>query len=707
MKRLRLVLIPLAMICLTRASSGVRAHCTGACSGSLPTFSSGSLVTLYSFAGSPDGASPQAGLIGDAAGNFYGTTVAGGSSHVGTVFKLAPSGETVLHSFSGQDGANPQADLILDAAGNLYGTTLSGGDSNAGTVFRLDPSGKETVLYSFTGGPDGSRPSGSLVRESSGSLYGTTLLGGANGNGTVFELTRDGKEKVLHSFSGGTTDGANPSAGLAVDAAGIFYGTTSGGGTSDCVIGGSASPSGCGTVFKLDPTGVESVLYSFVGKNDGPDGAVPGAGLLRDAHGNLYGTTLQGGTGSGPCYTVEVRPGQPPANIYCGTVFKLDSAGSETVLHWFTGGSDGASPHAHLVSDAAGSLYGTTFYGGTGHCVVTGGFSQPVEVGCGTVFEVDSSGTETVLYDFTGARDGQFPQAGLVLDKSGNLYGTTTEGGSSNEGTIFKFTPATTRASSTLSVTLAGNGSGTVTSDPAGLDCGTACSASFSDGTTVTLTATAAMGSTFSDWSGACTGAGTCAVTVSGPQSVTATFDAAVPSDFSLTPTFTDLTIEPGARGTDTITVTPLNGPFAEPIQLSCSVSGTTPAPSCSLSPASVTPGAESAISVLSISVPNSALQLVRSTGRDRRVFIGAVSLSLCLVAFSCAGLLWQEASRWKLLSGLIFGLFCVAMLSVAGCSGSPRSNPNHPASRLYTVTVRGVVSGGVQHSTQITVNVP
>jgi uncharacterized repeat protein (TIGR03803 family) len=310
---------------------------------------------LHSFTGKTDGAHPALGsVLRDAAGNVYGTTVAGGSSACpnggcGVVFKLAPTGkETVLHSFTGRaDGANPLAGLTRDGAGNLYGATFAGGSTvcagGCGVVFKLAPTGTETVLHRFTGGVDGAKPLAGLVRDNAGNLYGTTSGGGAFHRGVVFKLDTSGKETVLHKFAGGA-DGSAPGAGggLVRDNAGNLYGTTDGAGGSTVCAGG------CGVVFKLAPTGTETVLHRFRG---GADGAHPAAGLVRDSAGNLYGiTTLGGGVGCG---------GQG-----CGIVFKLAPTGTETVLHRFTAGKDGAGPDGGLVRDSAGNLYGTAQDGG-------------------------------------------------------------------------------------------------------------------------------------------------------------------------------------------------------------------------------------------------------------------------------------------------------------------------------------------------------
>jgi uncharacterized repeat protein (TIGR03803 family) len=364
---------------------------------------------LYSFASAPDGAHPYAGVVRDPQGNLYGTTIQGGASSYGTVFKLDTKGnETVLYNFpaNGGEDALPTG-LTRDTQGNLYGTTYGGGAYSHGSVFKLDASGKQTVLYSFTDtAGDGAVPQAGLVLDAQGNLYGTTEQGGdlvncyEAGCGTVFKLDTTGHETVLYTFTGSAGDGYWPTADLLVrDAQGNLYGTTFEGGAS-----------GYGTVFKLDPTGNENVLHSFT--MTGGDGANPYAGLVRDPQGNLYGTTTWGGA------------------FGYGMVFKLDPTGNETVLHSFTfTAGDGADPYAGLVRDRQGNLYGTTGAGGA--------FSS------GTVFKLDATtGKETVLYSFKGTGgDGAYPSAGLVFDAGGNLYGTTVDGGASGYGTVFKLTP--------------------------------------------------------------------------------------------------------------------------------------------------------------------------------------------------------------------------------------------------------------------------
>jgi len=360
---------------------------------------------LHVFAGA-DGASPYAALIQDARGVLYGTTISGGAYGEGTVFAVDTSGnERVLHSFNnrtGEDGYSPFATLVKDGRGNLYGTTMFGGAHLGGTVFvvkimGVEKLGEEKVLYSFAGGTDGANPQSSLIRDAAGSLYGTTLYGGAQTYGTVFVVDTKGEEKVLHSFDSAPFDGSTPIGGLVQAAAENFYGTTYTGGAS-----------GQGTVFVIDKTGKEQVLHSFSGTDQ--DGALPSAGLVEDEAGNLYGTTVDGG----------------PHND--GTVFVITKSGEEKVLYSFTGvNGDGVAPTSGLLRDAAGNLYGTTLTGGA--------------FGDGAVFVVKSTGQEMVLHSFSGDTDGANPQAGLIEDDAGHFYGTTSGGGFYGLGTVFELTP--------------------------------------------------------------------------------------------------------------------------------------------------------------------------------------------------------------------------------------------------------------------------
>jgi len=403
----------------------------------IPTAKAQTLTIIHSFAGPPDGETPEAGLIRDEAGNLYGTTYYGGVYGAGAVFKLDAFGsETVLYSFGAYpgDGTILLGGLIRDRAGNLYGTTRYGGESDYGTIFKLDTSGNETVLYSFAGSPtDGAYPSASLIRDKAGNLYGTTTYGGSGtcqslppfGCGTVFKFDTSGNETVLHNFTGSPGDGAFPSAALIADRAGNLYGTTANGGA----FNSTSVPHGCGTVFKLDTSGTETVLYSFAGQYGAfGDGLFPpSANLIMDEAKNLYGVTFLGGA-SGD-----------------GTVFKLDSRGKLTVLHSFAGPpSDGANPLAAPIMDERGTLYGTTVWGGSGFCDYPG-------LGCGTVYVIDRFGKETVLHSFTNSPDDGAIPVGLVMDRADNLYGTTNGGGAAGYGTVFELiSPTPQQATQTI-----------------------------------------------------------------------------------------------------------------------------------------------------------------------------------------------------------------------------------------------------------------
>jgi len=334
----------------------------------------GKKTILHSFWGG-DGLVPSGTLIQDNAGDRYGVTQEGGAPEggkclhgCGAVYELYPTGkETVLYVFSGKDGCVPSGSLVRDGAGNLYGTTPFGGDAEQdcqvgngdGVVFKLDKNGKETVLHTFTGPPDGRIPSGGLVRDRSGNLYGVSYGGTASDAGIVFKVSPAGHETVLYTFAGGI-DGAKPDGPLLRDAAGNLYGVAAIGGDTPYCNG-----YGCGVVFRLDPAGKESVLYTFQGS---PDGSYPHGGLVRDEAGNFYGITTTGGSGNCP----EDSDG-------CGTVFKLDAKGNETVLYNFASGNDGNSPWAGLAIDKSGNLYGTTAYGGDSSCDT---------YGCGVVFKL-------------------------------------------------------------------------------------------------------------------------------------------------------------------------------------------------------------------------------------------------------------------------------------------------------------------------------
>jgi uncharacterized repeat protein (TIGR03803 family) len=396
---------------------------------------------VYSFQGPPDGASPQASLVADSAGNLYGTTEVGGSGF-GTVFELSPPAtaggtwtEQVLHAFANDssDGTLPTGTLVFDKEGNLYGTTQAGGPFRTGTIFELSPPATaggawtETVLWVFPSGLlRGYSPAGKLSIDAAGNLYGTTAYGKARGIacdqcGVVFELVKpktsgqSWSERVLYQFGLVATDGISPSPDLLLRG-GMLYGTTQSGGTHKF-----------GIVFQLAPhTGLwtETILHNF----SNSEGIAPQGGLIADAAGNLFGT-------------LPAEGNNPTCS--CGTVYELSPpavAGSdwqETTLYAFNGLSDGARPYGPLWRDSLGNLFGTTTLRG-----------EKQRNGAGTVFKLKApavSGgawTFVLLHDFgTTTDDGGSPLGGLIL-QNGLFYGTTQAGGgATNIGAVFSVVP--------------------------------------------------------------------------------------------------------------------------------------------------------------------------------------------------------------------------------------------------------------------------
>jgi uncharacterized repeat protein (TIGR03803 family) len=357
-------------------------------------------TSLYPFGVSPmDGADPSAGLVQGTDGNFYGTTQDGGTYSHGTIFRISPSGAyTQLYSFGSSltDGNSPVAGLVQGTDGNFYGTTQYGGLTGVGTVFRISSTGVYTNLYSFGYAPDGFNPYAPLVQGSDGNFYGTTYFGGPRGVGTLFRISPGGTYTNIYSFGSSPADGNFPVAGLVQGDDDRFYGTTQDGGMY-----------GYGTIFRISPSGAYTNLYSFGGSlTDGNDLV---AGLVQGRDDNFYGTTFAGG-------------------IYgSGTVFRISPAGVYTNLYSFGSyPADGNSPGAGLVQGSDGNFYGTTFGGGI--------YSS------GTLFQISASGAYSNLYSFGGSpADGDGPGAGLVQGSDGNFYGTTGNGGTNDEGTVFVF----------------------------------------------------------------------------------------------------------------------------------------------------------------------------------------------------------------------------------------------------------------------------
>ncbi|HEY6768561.1 MAG TPA: choice-of-anchor tandem repeat GloVer-containing protein [Candidatus Sulfotelmatobacter sp.] len=416
-------------------------------------------TVLYSFTGGTDGGGVGSGVVMDKQGNLYGTTTGGGAYGYGTVFELSPNSdgtwsETVLHSFKNgdPDGQEPDANLILDAAGNLYGTTqggalfgvtgyggtglclLLGSKAGCGTVYELIPPATsggawtETVIYNFLGTNDGYFPTGELVSDKQGNLYGATYFGGGLGQcdqgiylhcGMVFELSPPSAEggawteKVLYSFTNGP-NGAQPNGSPVFDTKGSLYGTTQYGGTLGCT---STSGKGCGIVFKLTPPATkggawsESVIHSFSTRTS--DGASPFAGVIFDKLGNLYGTTYAGGN-AWPAHAGAVYELSPPR--------LSGEPWIETLLCSFGFGRTGANPTAGLTFDGQGNLYGTTGADG--------------EYGAGTTFRLGLPSTMggkwtlDILHAFQRDPDAASPSGTLVFGRGGSIFGVAGGGGS-------------------------------------------------------------------------------------------------------------------------------------------------------------------------------------------------------------------------------------------------------------------------------------
>jgi len=386
---------------------------------------------IHTFKDVAKGVRPAAALVADSAGNYYGTVYTGDVGGNGGVFELSPPasgqkawGVKMLHKFDKAPGGQypTNAPLTLDASGNIYGTTPQGSKNDAGVAFELikPTSGnawKEKVLVHFNGTFKGGTPYGGLVFGPGGNLYGTTGYGGTGGAGTVFMLSPDATQKsgwaetILYSFTNGT-DGGYPYCVPVFDAAGNLYGTTLNGGNTANGVVFELSPPTNGTAW------TETVIHSF---DTAADGISPRIGLNFDEAGNLYGTTENGGTYDwGIAY--ELSPPSSPGGAW-----------TESILHDFDFGTDGGNPSYSSILFYKGSIYGTTAQGGTSKAGIVWELTPPS--GGGTPW------TETIVHTFTGAPDGNEPEAGLTLGPNGTLLGTTFEGGTStNYGTIFQLT---------------------------------------------------------------------------------------------------------------------------------------------------------------------------------------------------------------------------------------------------------------------------
>jgi uncharacterized repeat protein (TIGR03803 family) len=417
----------------------------------VPAAQAQSFAVLHTFNGKAQGGQPYGAVIFDASGNLLGTTSAAGNPNdcsedggCGVVFRLSSSTsglwpETVIYNFLPSTGGTPTGTLLLNSAGDIYGVVETGGGAplcggaaqGCGVVWELSPlaSGgyQESALQTFDDGPDGGIPYSAVIADAAGNLYGTTTSGGNTsacggfGCGVVYRLSPNGSggytETILYAFND-SSDGSVPYASLIMDAAGNLFGTTFQGGH----FSKACFSQGCGVVFELSPSPsgswTESVLHTFQGS---PDGTNPIGGVVLDASGNLWGTTGYGGSRG------------------YGTVFELTpQAGSwkETLVHSFTGGSDGNGPFASVILDSAGNIYGTTSAGGNLNACTTGG--------CGVVFKlakVNGAWSESVLHAFTNVPDGSYPEDALAFGSDGNLYGTALFGGVFNQGTVFRVAP--------------------------------------------------------------------------------------------------------------------------------------------------------------------------------------------------------------------------------------------------------------------------
>jgi uncharacterized repeat protein (TIGR03803 family) len=360
-------------------------------------------TTVAPFAGTSNGKNPYSGVVEDTSGNLFGVTYNGGASNDGAIFEIAKGSTTItlLASFNdtGAIGKEPYGQIAIDSTGNLYGTTVLGGSNGAGTIWKLAKgSSTITTLYSFAGGTDGKDPQGGVLIDSSGNLWGTTFGGGANDEGAVYEL-KSGASATTTVASFNDTDGDEPFGTLVMDSSGNVYGTTSQGGT----------PKGDGTIFEVAKgASTVTVLYNFNGANDGE---TPHGDLLLDSSGNLYGTTIAAGANGD------------------GAIFELAKGSSTLTTLYSFSGNDGETPYGGLVEDSSGDLFGTTEAGGAD--------------GDGSVFELPSgSSTLTTLYSFTDSTDGENPYDTLLLDSSGNLWGTAFGGGANSDGTVFEVTGA-------------------------------------------------------------------------------------------------------------------------------------------------------------------------------------------------------------------------------------------------------------------------
>ena len=699
----------------------------------LPKGSSTDTV-VYSFPlTNGDGDSPAGHLFRDSAGNLYGITSDGGPDGFGTAFELSPPAaaggtwtETVLHSFGGAgDGVYPFGALTPDSAGNLYGNSTWGGPTNRGTVFELSPPATaggtwtETLLYSFTGEPDGLAPLGSMIMDTSTNFYGVTAAGGTVNDGTVFEVSPPATagypwtESAIYSFCKTTScpDGEEPNPGLIMDTAGNLYGTTELGGSENVGVLYELSPkpaSGCPLGSYLGQGWCGAVLHNFCSEANCTDGRYPNGALIEDSAGNLYGTTNSGGSMSdGVVFELS-----PPATA--------SDAWTETVLYNFcsvTECTDGAYPSAGLLKDGAGNLYGTTCCDGAADLGGAFELSPPTTAG--------GTWTQTVLYNFTDG-GGTY---GLIMDGAGNLYGAMawTELGSeageafellaqmvslsSNNLSFSNQTIGTTSPAQTITLTNSGFAalavSGvTITGTNAGdfaetNTCGTSVAAGGGTCTiSVTFTPTAA---------GTRTASVSVADSASGsPQTIALSGSGASPDVGIQAAALSPGSVTPGQSSTATITLTSLNG-FNSAVSLACTVSPTPSlAPTCSMNPTSVTPAANgTSTSALTVSTTAATAAMAPSAKGEKLFYALWLPLPLILVVGAGFG---RRKSRWSsLVLCVVLATGVGSLVACGGGSGSGGSGGGGSAgtpSGSYTITVTATSGSSISHTTTLTLNV-
>jgi uncharacterized repeat protein (TIGR03803 family) len=560
---------------------------------------------------------------------------------------------TVLHAFTGlPDGARPVGRLLLDPSGNLYGTTTIGGKIGYGSVFKVDPSGNESIFYSFAGPPDGNEPLGGLIQDAAGNLYGTTDHGGTTavcgtdstswaGCGIVFKLDPSGTETVLHRFGSNGADGASPTGPLALDGSGTLWGSTQEGGKRGCTV--PIPPNG-----RLVDVGCGTVFKVEVGGIESVvhnflkvDGAAPLGGVVQDQAGNLYGVTLSGGLQNCPSAFFGS----------CGTVFKVDTSGQLSTFYSFKGGDggpDGDIPESSLILDAAGNLYGTTNAGGTVVCapqVLPG-------ITCGTIFQLTPAGKETVLHSFGGPGDAGFPIAGLVRDAAGNFYGLVSGliiklDSMGKESVLYSFTGLDIIASGDLVQDAGGNLYGT---------------------------------------------------TLFGANGEGTVFKLTTPPDFAVGAfTLTPATVPAGSSASASLNLIAVSG-FNDAVTFACSVSPQpSQAPQCSVSAAPGTP------TTVKVTTSGQSARVTWSSGASS-------SYAMWLPLLGLVGIGSRFGSKQRRIKTMLVGcmLFAAVVFQVA-CGGGGGGGSHVTPMGSYTITITGTsgsATGSLVRSTSTTLQV-